>query len=77
MFQCTLEKKSEEGRKVTVSWIPETFAKVGNYVKIKNEDEKWTDGWEITTVSKSSMSSEACNKLSQDHRGMATFEPNI
>jgi len=50
MRQCTLEKRAEYGRRVTVSWIPERFAKKGRYVKLKSEDGGWTDGWKVTLV---------------------------
>jgi len=32
------------------SWIPEKFAKVGKYLKLKNEDDTWTDGWKVLEV---------------------------
>lgn len=28
-------------------WLPKTFCKVGQVVKLKNDDGTWTDGWKI------------------------------
>lgn len=33
-----------------MAWIPEKFAKVGKYIKIKKDD-MWEDGWKVTGVS--------------------------
>ena len=50
--QCTLYKPcGKEARKVMVSHIPETFAQVGNVLKLKQEDSTWDDGWIVETVS--------------------------
>ncbi len=38
--QCWLKRDNIE----TTSWIPEKFAIVGNYIKLKDKD-VWTDGW--------------------------------
>ena len=49
--QCTLYKPcGEEARKVMVSHIPETFAQVGNVLKLKQEDNTWEDGWIVESV---------------------------
>lgn len=31
-----------------MAWIPEKFANVGKYIKIKNDDGSWDDGWLVT-----------------------------
>ncbi len=31
-----------------MAWIPEKFAVVGKYIKIKRDDGTWDDGWEVT-----------------------------
>jgi hypothetical protein len=40
----------KDSYKLDVAWIPAKFAKVGKYVKIKQEDGSWDNGWEITSV---------------------------
>lgn len=39
--QCALSKKGA----VEVSWIPTKFATKGNYIKLKQGDGTWNDGW--------------------------------
>jgi len=39
--QCALARKST----VEVSWIPTKFANKGKYVKFKQGDGSWEDGW--------------------------------
>lgn len=39
--QCMLTKNS----KVDVAWIPTKFANKGNFIKLKQEDNSWDDGW--------------------------------
>ena len=43
--QCTLVR----GKVKKVSWIPEKFAILGSFVKLK-ENNEWTNGWEVTLV---------------------------
>lgn len=45
--QCHLEKKTKESISSQVAWIPEKFAKAGNVIKIKNDDNTWVDGWVV------------------------------
>jgi hypothetical protein len=33
------------------SWIPEVFAKVGNILKLRAKDGRWTDGWRVISAS--------------------------
>lgn len=44
MVQCTLKK----GDTTMHSWIPESFAVLNNYVKIRDRGGNWDDGWQIT-----------------------------
>lgn len=48
--QCQLVKENI----TTVSWIPEKYAKLNKVLKLKNND-VWTDGWIVTTVSEDSI----------------------
>lgn len=43
--QCELKKQ----RKKTISWIPEKYAKIGKFLKLKNDD-VWEDGWVVNAV---------------------------
>lgn len=43
--QCKLIK----GNITTVSWIPEEFAHIDKYIKLKDNDE-WVDGWKVEFV---------------------------
>jgi hypothetical protein len=43
-IQCSLKKKDSHH----MAWIPEKFAIVGKFIKIKKDDETWDDGWEVT-----------------------------
>jgi hypothetical protein len=33
------------------SWIPEGFAKVGDILKMREKDGRWTDGWRVISAS--------------------------
>ena len=43
-IQCMIKKKND----CIISWIPEKFAKKGNYLKLKNGD--WDNGWVVYKV---------------------------
>lgn len=48
--QCTLEKPTGKGGVYRqVSWIPESFVKLGKYLKLR-EDDVWEDGWQIVSI---------------------------
>jgi uncharacterized protein YxeA len=47
--QCTLEKKTKEGKRTQTSWLPLKFAKQNKYLKLK-EDGEWEDGWQVVHV---------------------------
>ena len=49
-YQCLLSKRIDAGIQSTVSWIPETFARQGGFVKLKSEDGTWVDGWKVSEV---------------------------
>ena len=45
--QCTLQKKSENNSITSqVSWLPEKYAVVGKFLKLKTNEE-WVDNWEV------------------------------
>jgi hypothetical protein len=45
--QCTLRRVIPTGHVTQVSYIPEKFAVVGRILKLKNDDDTWTDGWKV------------------------------
>lgn len=53
-LQCDLIKKINilnfETSVRRTSWLPEKYAKRGSYVKLKQDDGNWTDGWFVETV---------------------------
>ncbi len=44
--QCKLKKEN----RYEVSYIPHKYAKQGNVIKIKQDDETWEDGWIVEEV---------------------------
>ena len=50
--QCKMVRKlSETQEEHTTSWIPATYAKVGEIVKLRNSRGEWTNGWQIISAS--------------------------
>lgn len=45
-----MERKIENGTQSIVSYIPAKFAKVGGYVKLKQEDGTWVDHWKVISA---------------------------
>lgn len=64
--QCVLRK----GNTIEVSWIPEVYAHVNAYVKIRDKKDKkiWDDGWQVMTVSEFRMDEAQLNDYSQDYK---------
>lgn len=54
--QCALQK----GDSHHMAWIPEQFAVVGKFIKIKEDD-----GWEVKFVSDGTRTAEEANQASQ------------
>jgi hypothetical protein len=47
--QCSLQKKIPKGTLNQVSWIPESFAILGKYLKLL-EDDIFPYGWQVVNV---------------------------
>lgn len=62
--QCHLQK----GETHHMAWIPEQFAVVGKFVKIKNNDGSWNDGWQVKAASEGVQSASDADRLSQVHK---------
>jgi len=56
------------GDKKTVSWIPEKFAKIGKYLKLKNSEGSWINGWLIKSVN-GRMTEDEMRTASRSHKG--------
>lgn len=48
-----------------MAWIPDQFAVVDKYIKIKNEDGSWDDGWQVKSVSENSRTAQEADQASQ------------
>jgi hypothetical protein len=48
--QCGLQKTTSAGHISQVSWIPTKYAILNQVLKLKDENDKWEDGWLVTTV---------------------------
>ena len=57
-YQCVLRK----GDKHQISWIPEKYAKLGKFLKLKEDD-----GWEVIGVG-SIMDSKKVQERTADHK---------
>ena len=49
-IQCTLKRKISGGVAITTSYIPQRFAKIGKTLKLKDELDRWNDGWVVDSV---------------------------
>lgn len=59
--QCSLKRIDAHH----MAWIPESFANVGKFIKIKLDDGSWQDGWEVIGVSDGRKSHEEADYQSQ------------
>jgi hypothetical protein len=49
--QCEMKKKIDDHScKIDVAWIPAKFAKINNWIRIKQDNGTWEDGWQVTYV---------------------------
>jgi hypothetical protein len=63
-IQCELIK----GNSHQTCWIPEKYAVVGKYVKIKNNDE-WEDGWKVLeSYNQTKLEESVLNERNQDYK---------
>ncbi len=50
--QCRMIRQtSTTSRTEITSWIPEKYAQLNSYVKLKQADGSFVDGWKVTSVS--------------------------
>lgn len=63
--QCQLVR----GATHQITWLPERYAVVGRYVKLK-EGDVWDDGWQVTSVGDQRQEESFVNARSQDYKNM-------
>ena len=56
-----------QGKIRTVTWLPSRFAKIGDFVELKNKDGTWTDGWKVISAG-SQMKTSSLVERSQDYK---------
>lgn len=61
--QCYLEN----GSKFQMSWIPQSYAKEGNYLKIKKLNGEFENGWLVKKVYNNEKDSKNINILSRQY----------
>jgi len=64
MNQCQLQK----GQSKTTSWIPSKFAIKGKFVKLKNKQNEWVNGWKVMFVFQPPVSSVYVLDRSEDYK---------
>lgn len=64
--QCTLRKKTENGERVQVSWIPVGHSVVGKVIGLK-ENGVWDEGWEVVSAGSQVMSHDYLLKRERDY----------
>lgn len=48
--QCALERPlASGGKQIQISWIPEEFAKIGKFLKLR-EGDVWENGWQVASI---------------------------
>lgn len=60
-IQCALERNGSHH----MAWIPEKFAILEKYVKIKQDDNSWQDGWQVKGISDTKKTATEANDASQ------------
>jgi hypothetical protein len=68
LTQCCMKRKTEHGDITQTSWIPSKFAKLDEYVKLK-ENGAWTDGWRVVAVY-DTMPAKFIAERTQDYKNM-------
>ena len=64
-IQCALERNGSHH----MAWIPEKFAILEKYIKIKQDDESWQDGWQVKGISDGvKKTATEANEASQGHK---------
>lgn len=57
--QCSMRRNIVGGSVVTTSFIPQQFAKQGKVLKLKDDSDRWVNGWVVESVGTSVVESES------------------
>jgi hypothetical protein len=49
-YQCLLCKNIDKETIMVIGWIPEKYAKLGKFLRIKDDDDLWNNGWTVKEV---------------------------
>jgi len=63
--QCILQKNNRQ----ETSWIPKKYAVVGQYIKLKKNNE-WSDGWKVTSIGAIKESEQIQEQSDRQHKGI-------
>ena len=65
--QCHMTKPQGEAVLHYTAWLPEQFAILGRVLKLRKDDAAWSDGWNVTFVSRTALSEDVVLKNSRSH----------
>jgi hypothetical protein len=65
--QCSLIQDRGRATCQYVTWLPEIFARLGDVVRLRQDDGSWSDGWKIDFVGPWKLSEEHMRKASRAH----------
>jgi hypothetical protein len=51
------------------SWIPEQYAKVGKVLKLRDDNNVWTDGWVVQLASQTRLAEDMITDYHRDIKG--------
>lgn len=64
-----MERKIPQGMQTMVSFIPKKFSKVGDVVKLKDENGTWTDGWVVRSAGEpTELPEKSVRQMIREHR---------
>lgn len=67
--QCRLRRRDA----VQVAWIPSRYAVPDSYVRLRQPDHTWSDGWQVETVAQVHLDSAWVAERSRDHKHMRSM----
>lgn len=67
--QCELAKWDNGQILRQTAWIPEQFAVEKNFIKLRDDDKVWTDGWQIMSIG-TKLESKWVRDREADHKNM-------
>jgi hypothetical protein len=65
--QCHLERREGPATLHHTSWLPGQFAVVGGTLRLKQEDNSWSEPWVVTFVSEATLSDAEVRSAERAH----------